>query len=104
MFVGYETLIDINDDPFLEEVNLQYIRPYPPNVRQPLTVRDDVEVWDHEGWWRGKVLMQQEHNLSIYFNYMRRGQQHRIYPRDNVRIHQEWMDYGVGGLWTHNKE
>ncbi|KAL4591703.1 hypothetical protein LXL04_004674 [Taraxacum kok-saghyz] len=63
LFVRYETLIDINDDPFLEEVNLQYIRPYPPIVRQPLTVRDDVEVWEDEGWWTARFSW---HRNTIY--------------------------------------
>ena len=103
LFVMYEALVDVNDDPYQEEVKLQDIRPYPPTVRQRLTVGDDVEVWDHQGWFRGKVLMELEQNLSIYYDYRGHGERHAIIPRYDVRIHQEWMDCGVGGLWTHNK-
>ncbi|KAL4590859.1 hypothetical protein LXL04_003804 [Taraxacum kok-saghyz] len=73
LFFGYDSLIDNNDDAFQEEVNLQYIRSYPPTVRHQLCIHDDVEVWDHEGWWRGNVLLQQDTNLFIYFDYKTRG-------------------------------
>ncbi|KAL4584825.1 hypothetical protein LXL04_009435 [Taraxacum kok-saghyz] len=39
LFVMYETLVDVNDDPYQEEVKLQDIRTYPPTVRHHLKFR-----------------------------------------------------------------
>ncbi|KAL4591357.1 hypothetical protein LXL04_004316 [Taraxacum kok-saghyz] len=104
--VRYEELIDDDEEYIVKEVDLKHIRPYPPDsfdVNYRLTVGDDVDVYDRDGWWRGEVVFEGDDELMVYFPYMPRNERQGTFLVDDVCIHQEVKDVGKGFVWRHVK-
>ena len=106
--VRYEELIDENEEYIEEDVEMKHIRPYPPDsfeVNYRMTVGDDVDVYDRDGSWRGKVVFVGDDELMVYFPYMlgNENESHGTFPLDDVRIHQEVKEVGRGFTWAHVK-
>ncbi|KAL4558832.1 hypothetical protein LXL04_037035 [Taraxacum kok-saghyz] len=108
--VRYEELVDEDYGEYtVEDVDLKHIRPHPPesfDINYRLTVGDDVEVRDRDGWWRGEVVFDDlDDELMVYFSYMAGDdtEEFGTFPYDDVRIHQEVKQVGKGFVWSHVK-
>ncbi|KAL4555220.1 hypothetical protein LXL04_037831 [Taraxacum kok-saghyz] len=108
--VRYEELIDDDEGEYIvEDVDLKQIKPYPPesfDVNYRLTVGDDVNVYDRDGWWRGEVVFDElDDELMVYFPYMVGDDSETFgtFPYDDIRIHQEVKQVGKGFAWSHVK-
>ncbi|KAL4573490.1 hypothetical protein LXL04_020298 [Taraxacum kok-saghyz] len=77
ILVRYEELIDDFRQRLEEEVDIQHIRPYPSVVDHTISLGDDVDAFDGAGFWRGKVILNRQHDLMVYFGYMVRNQRQR---------------------------
>ena len=90
-----------------EDVDLKHIRQNPSesfDVNYRLTVGDDVDVYDRDGWWRGEVVFDElDDELMVYFPYMLRNERQGTFPLDDVRIHKEVKEVGKGFAWSHVK-
>ncbi|KAL4590857.1 hypothetical protein LXL04_003802 [Taraxacum kok-saghyz] len=104
VLVTYEERIDDDGQHLEEEVDVEHIRSYPPVVEHYLNVGDNVDVFSRDGWWRGKVILERETDLVVYFSELPRNRRHVTYERDHVRIHQEWFDVGCHSSWIHLKQ
>ncbi|KAL4568268.1 hypothetical protein LXL04_023876 [Taraxacum kok-saghyz] len=108
--VRYEQIVDEDYGEYtVEDVDLKHIRPYPPesfDVSYRLTVGDDVDVYDRDGWWRGEVVFDElDDELMVHFSYMAGDdtEEFGTFPYDDVRIHQEVKQVGKGFAWSHVK-
>ncbi|KAL4575497.1 hypothetical protein LXL04_022342 [Taraxacum kok-saghyz] len=86
----------------VEDADLKHIRPDPPesfDVNYRLTVGDDVDVYDRDGWWRGEVVFDElDDELMVYFPYIVGDDSETFgtFPYDDIRIHQEVKQVGKG--------
>ncbi|KAL4565860.1 hypothetical protein LXL04_029966 [Taraxacum kok-saghyz] len=108
--VRYDQIVDEDYGEYtVEDVDLKHIRPYPPesfDINYRLTVGDDVEVYDRDGWWRGEVVFDElDDELMVYFSYMAGDDEEEFgtFPYDDVCIHQEVKQVGKGFEWSHVK-
>ncbi|KAL4564470.1 hypothetical protein LXL04_028534 [Taraxacum kok-saghyz] len=108
--VRYEELVDEDYREYtMEDVDLKHIRPYPPDsfdINYRLTVGDDVDVYERDGWWRGEVVFDElDDELMVYFSYMTGDdtEDFTTFTYNDVRIHQEVKQVGKGFAWSHVK-
>ena len=111
--IVYETLDDDDEgEPLIELANFENIRPYPSPVLVDFLPGDDVDVWFHDGWWRGTYDHHEPENDEdglihcVRFDYMPEGEQMGMYRMEHVRLHQEFNfqdPLNFIGIWTYNK-
>ncbi|KAI3869541.1 hypothetical protein MKX03_012118 [Papaver bracteatum] len=90
---------------FLQEtVNVKYIRPAPPKVEvSKFKINDEVDVFDNDGWWVGRVTRVSE-NRNKYtgrvfircYVWFDSTMEEIDYQYCKLRIHQERTD----GIWV----
>ncbi|RZC47580.1 hypothetical protein C5167_040523 [Papaver somniferum] len=101
---GEDTVItDGAEKVFLQEtVNVKLIRPAPPKVEvSKFKIGDEVDVFDYEGWWVGRVTRVSEIRnkytgtvkIRCYVWFDSTGEE-IDYQFDKLRVHQEWTDNG----------
>ncbi|CAK8572550.1 unnamed protein product [Lathyrus sativus] len=77
-----------------ETVNLSQLRPIPPKeIIQDLQVGDEVDAYDRDGWWEGRISGNFENGMwAVYF---KDWSEQLAYPEDELRRHHNW----VNGSW-----
>ncbi|XP_059663245.1 protein AGENET DOMAIN (AGD)-CONTAINING P1-like [Cornus florida] len=93
--VQYRSLLkDDMSGPLREIVTAGEVRPRPPQI--PATsfgLYDNVDAFDNDGWWVGKITGKVGLEYLVYFETT--GDQ-IAYPMSRLRVHQEWLN----GKWV----
>ncbi|CAK9186254.1 unnamed protein product [Ilex paraguariensis] len=89
--VQYKTLLkDDLSGPLREIVSVDEFRPAPPEIPATgLGLYDKVDAFDNDGWWVGKITGKIGNEFFVYFETT--GDE-IVYPLENLRIHQEYVD------------
>ncbi|XP_060188172.1 protein AGENET DOMAIN (AGD)-CONTAINING P1-like [Lycium barbarum] len=97
--VQYKTLLkDDYSGPLTEFVTLNELRPVPPEIPvSEFNLHDQVDAFDNDGWWVGKITGKIGATWFVYFETSE--VECGYYIRD-LRIHQDWID----GKWICSKE
>lgn len=94
--VQYHTLLkDDMSGPLREIVPAAEVRPPPPEI--PVTefkLHDQVDAFDNDGWWVGKVIARIGNKYIVYFECSSKDE--FVYDFERLRIHQDW----VNGRWV----
>ncbi|KAL4575447.1 hypothetical protein LXL04_022291 [Taraxacum kok-saghyz] len=76
-------------------------------IKGSYKVRSYGWVYEYEvvqgGWWRGLVLGGDQVNVIVFFAYRAVGDQHYIFPKTHLRIHQKWCLSGGCIFWLYRK-
>ncbi|PWA67619.1 Agenet-like domain-containing protein [Artemisia annua] len=91
--IRYKTLVNEGGFGHVREVvSADQIRPIPPNVVvEGFSVGDEVDAYDNDGWWFGKIIGKNESKYLVYFEA---SEEENAYPLSSLRVHQEWVDGG----------
>ncbi|PWA77563.1 Agenet-like domain-containing protein [Artemisia annua] len=91
--IRYRTLVSESGFEHAREVvSADQIRPIPPNVVvEGFSVGDEVDAYDNDGWWFGKIIGKTESKYLVYFEG---SEEENAYPLSSLRVHQEWVDGG----------
>ncbi|XP_043701625.1 protein AGENET DOMAIN (AGD)-CONTAINING P1-like [Telopea speciosissima] len=96
LLVEYETLLTPDESGLLKEiVHYREVRPRPPEIPvSAFRVFEEVDAYDNEGWWVGRITSVQDSNkYSVYFSHSR---ENNTYPFFRLRVHQDWKN----GKWV----
>ncbi|KAL1359009.1 hypothetical protein AAHE18_04G074900 [Arachis hypogaea] len=79
-----------------EEADASDIRPVPPDIqhRHRYVLREWVDAWYNDGWWKGQVCGFACFRYSVYFWPTKEQLE---FEHCHLRPHQEWID----GRWVH---
>nr|GEW34717.1 hypothetical protein [Tanacetum cinerariifolium] len=93
--IQYKTLVDESGfKPVREVVPADQIRPLPPKVLvKGFSLGDEVDAYDNDGWWSGKISGKTGSEYLVYFEG---SEEENAYPLTLLRVHQEWVD----GCWV----
>nr|GMC52991.1 DUF724 domain-containing protein 3 [Ipomoea batatas] len=88
--VQYKNLMtDDFSAPLTENVPLAQILPQPPQVQSTFfNMYQVVDAFDNDGWWVGQITGEYRNRYYVYFENF--GEE-ILYHRDNIRIHQDWV-------------
>ncbi|OVA13636.1 Agenet-like domain [Macleaya cordata] len=94
--VEYLTLITDDQKRYLREiVDATEIRPSPPKIPvSDFNILDQVDVFDNDGWWVGRITGRDLVNFYVYFD--RSTGETLRYRFPQLRVHQEWEN----GKWV----
>lgn len=92
--VEYEKLKATNGSRLRQELESEYIRPYPPKLTKKLYLNDVVDVFDGRAWWKGIVhtligVGNEVNSYEVSFEYMNNQIAH--FPEKKVRLHQDYV-------------
>ncbi|XP_031106320.1 protein AGENET DOMAIN (AGD)-CONTAINING P1-like [Ipomoea triloba] len=96
--VEYKNLVtDDFSAPLRENVPLAQIRLQPPQVQSTFfNMYQVVDAFDNDGWWVGQITGEYRNRYYVYFEHF--GEE-TLYHRDNIRIHQDWVQQS----WVSNE-
>lgn len=99
--VEYETLLKADKSgPLVEVVPAREVRPMPPEtppVVNGFMLYDEVDAFDKDGWWVGKVTGRNKlGKVLVYFDIWK---VEIAYKLSKLRFHQEWCN----GKWLSSK-
>jgi len=99
-FVEYRDLMTEDGKSKLREiVQAHHVRPEPPALNQQcFYLHEEVDAYDHDGWWRGVVNGILPHNR--YVVYFSKTKENCEYSRKQLRVHQDW----INGKWVRASE
>jgi hypothetical protein len=82
-----------------ETVQAYHVRPEPPALnRKCFFLREEVDAYDHDGWWKGVVNGVLPHNK--YVVYFSKTKENCEYSIEQLRVHQDW----INGKWVRASE
>lgn len=92
--IQYDKFVADDGKPLVEKISANEVRPIPPRRRLPLrcSIRDTVEAYDTDCWWRGVIVKLE---AKIYVVYFPDTDTIKAYDRSVLRPAQEW----VQGKW-----
>ncbi|KAL3524621.1 hypothetical protein ACH5RR_012993 [Cinchona calisaya] len=92
--VTYRTLLkDDHSGPLREVVTFDELRPAPPEILASwFELNDEVDAFDNDGWWVGKIIGRIGSLYNVYFESSGEEIAYRI---DRLRVHQDC----VNGRW-----
>uniref|UniRef100_A0A2P2M7E4 Uncharacterized protein MANES_09G178400 n=1 Tax=Rhizophora mucronata TaxID=61149 RepID=A0A2P2M7E4_RHIMU len=94
--VQYHNLRTEDDTDFLrEEINIQNIRPSPPDtvVVDCFKLKEEVDAWYSDAWWVGTITkVRHNSKYTVYFKYTN---EELMFKHSDLRLHQDW----IGGKW-----
>lgn len=97
--VKYKDLLEGNNQTQLlvETVRCNEVRPVPPQIESTgFRYLDQVDAFDNDGWWVGKISGRKG---SDYFVYFETTGDEIAYPLSRLRSHLDW----VKGKWVSPK-
>ncbi|KAJ4979253.1 hypothetical protein NE237_010033 [Protea cynaroides] len=126
VLVEYKTLLTDDESSWLREMlHFKRLRPRPPEIRvSEFRLNDEVDAYDNDGWWFGKITKIDESKYyaqfdgtggggdgvaepfsqvtvideSKYYVHFPCGDEIG-YPFSQLRVHQEWKD----GRWVSSR-
>ncbi|KAL4580863.1 hypothetical protein LXL04_017068 [Taraxacum kok-saghyz] len=101
--VMYENRRGLSGEAMVETVGVDQVRRIPEAVVADFDDSDFVEVWLSGGWWREVVVWEDDVSALLYFAYRQPGEQHFIYPKEQLRIHQKCYDSGKYTFWLYKR-
>ncbi|KAF3443906.1 hypothetical protein FNV43_RR13596 [Rhamnella rubrinervis] len=93
--VKYKELLE-NDKsgPLVEKVMKEEIRPMPPKITDAaFAYLDEVDAFDNDGWWVGKITGKKG---SAYYVYFETTGQEIAYPLSRLKVHLDFFN----GTWV----
>lgn len=92
--IQYDKFVADDGKPLVEKVWASEVRPIPPPRRLPLrcSIRDTVEAYDTDCWWRGVIVKLEVKICLVYFPDTGTI---KAYGRSFLRPAQEWIE----GKW-----
>ncbi|XP_016447090.1 protein AGENET DOMAIN (AGD)-CONTAINING P1-like [Nicotiana tabacum] len=89
--VQYKTLLkDDLSGPLTEFVTVSELRPVPPEIPvSGFSLNDEVDAFDNDGWWVGKITGKIGANYIVYFET---SEDECAYTISDLRVHQDWID------------
>ncbi|KAL1363149.1 hypothetical protein HN51_011340 [Arachis hypogaea] len=96
--VQYKNLLSATEPnkPLVEMVKLKDLRPIPSEDlgSHEFIVNQNVDVFDNDGWWVGKITSKRGSRYSVYFSSTN---EEIVYPSSQIRVHLDWID----GSWVY---
>ncbi|KAI3956755.1 hypothetical protein MKX01_039550 [Papaver californicum] len=102
--IEYKTLLEDDENKKLiqETVNVKYIRPAPPQIQvSKFKIDDEVDVFDYDGWWVGRVTHvstnRNKYTGTVHtrcYVWFDSTNQEIDYQFSKLRVHQEWANNG----------
>ncbi|KAK6947363.1 hypothetical protein RJ641_000836 [Dillenia turbinata] len=66
------------------------VRSNPPEIpAKGFSFLDQVDAFDNDGWWVGKITRITDSDCYVYLDTIR---EEIMYPFSQLRVHQEWID------------
>lgn len=94
--VQYESFIEDEETqtPLKDTLLKKDIRPKPPRVRTGSEFKpgQNVDAYDHRGWWNGKIIGDIEGVWGHYCVYYESSNEYVEYSASRIRVHHEFVD------------
>ena len=91
--VRYEKLKDYNDNPLVDDLSKEDLRPVAPEIDVKIEKNDIVNAWDGEGWKYGNIIRKSGdlYTVDLRFESDSGSAKIDVFRKEHLRIHQHWQ-------------